>query len=63
MFATYGPACVVFCGDRDYWNVGVFCCFTLVSMLLSFVMSTKAFTSGLAFGAVLTLPLLAIDVL
>ena len=62
MIATYGPACVVFCGDRDYWNVGVFCCFTLASLAFSAVISTKAFTQGLLLGALLTIPILALNV-
>ncbi|MEC8779683.1 MAG: hypothetical protein VXX54_00505 [Candidatus Thermoplasmatota archaeon] len=62
MIATYGPACVVFCGDRDYWFVGVFCCFTLASLAFSAIISTKAFTQGLLLGALLTIPILALNV-
>ena len=55
LYLSYGPPCVIFCGDRDYWNAPCFGLISIIAVVISAIFSNKGFTLGLFIGFLVTI--------
>ena len=55
LYLSYGPPCIAFCSDRDYWNAPCFGLISVIAVVISAIFSKKEFTFGLFIGVLVTL--------